>query len=193
LFNRYMPNAHVGAVCCDNTAGGRLVADLLLDAGHHHLAYIAGSENASTNRDREQGFDDRLRERGCDTWLREQGQYTYESGYAALARLVDQHVALDAVFCANDIMALGALDCARDSGIKIPDDLSIIGFDDIPQAGWSSYALTTIRQPVDQMIDATIAMLHAQLEARVTPPVVQLLPGVLIERRSARLAAKQIE
>ncbi len=190
LFNRYMPNAHVGAVCCDNVEGGRLVADLLLDAGHRHLAYIAGSEDASTNRDREQGLVVRLRERGHDAWLREQGQYTYESGYAALARLLDHPAPLDAVFCANDIMALGALDCARDRGVRIPDELSIIGFDDIPQAGWSAYVLTTIRQPVDQMIDAAIAMLHARLEAPQTPPVVTLLPGVLIERGSARLAPK---
>lgn len=187
LFNRYMPDVHVGAVCCDNLAGGRYVADLLLDAGHRHLAYIAGSENASTNRDREQGFGERLRERGCDTWLREQGQYTYESGYAALARLLDQQRPPDAVFCANDIMALGALDCARERGVRIPNDLSIIGFDDIPQAAWSAYALTTLRQPVGQMIDAAIAMLLAQIQAPATPPVVQLVPGVLVERRSARL------
>lgn len=192
LFNRYMPEAHVGAVCCDNVEGGRLVANLLLDAGHRHLAYVAGSEDASTNRDREKGFSDRLGERGQHTWLREQGHYTYESGYAALERLLARQEPLDAVFCANDIMALGALDCARDRGLHIPNDLSIIGFDDIPQAAWSAYALTTIRQPVNRMIDATIAMLLARLEAPGTRPVLQLVPGVLVERGSVRLPPTQL-
>lgn len=191
LFNRSMPGAQVGAVCCDNLAGGRLVADLLLNAGHRNLAYIAGSQNASTNREREQGFGDRLREHGQHSWLREQANYTHESGYDAMRRLLERDVPPDAVFCANDIMALGALDLVRERGIKIPETLSIIGFDDIPMAAWSSYALTTIRQPVNQMIDTTLTLLLARLDTPETPPVLKLIPGVLVERGSARLSPKE--
>lgn len=187
LFNRYMPGEQVSAVCCDNVEGGRLVANLLLDAGHKRMAYMAGSENSSTNRDREKGFTDRLFERGQTGLLREQGRYSYEAGYAAARTLLARHEPPDAIFCASDIMALGALDAAREQGVRVPHDLSIIGFDDIPMASWSAYGLTTIRQPVNQMIDATLAMLQQRLETPEAEPVMQLLPGTLIARTSARL------
>jgi DNA-binding LacI/PurR family transcriptional regulator len=188
LFNRYIPNAGVSAVCCDNVEGGRLVANLLLDGGHKRLAYIAGKSNTSTNIDREKGFTDRLRERGISEWLREQGEYTYESGYEATSRLLRSDVPPTAIFCANDIMALGALDAARAAcGKQVPEDVSIIGFDDIPTAGWPAYNLTTIRQPVNRMISATLDLLKERLEEPQAEPVLKLLPGVLVARGSARI------
>jgi DNA-binding LacI/PurR family transcriptional regulator len=85
LFNRYLTDDQVSIVCCDNADGGRQVADLLLDAGHTRLAYIAGSETSSTNRDRERGFTERLQSRGIDSWLREPARYSYEAGYVTWA------------------------------------------------------------------------------------------------------------
>jgi DNA-binding LacI/PurR family transcriptional regulator len=186
LFNRYVPNAGVSAVCCDNVEGGRLVANLLLNGGHKRLAYIAGKSNTSTNIDREKGFTDRLRERGITEWLREQGEYTYESGYEATCRLLRSDAPPSAIFCANDIMALGALDAARAAcGKRVPEDVSIIGFDDIPTANWPAYNLTTIRQPVNRMISATLDLLKERLEEPQVEPVLKLLPGVLVARGSA--------
>ena len=188
LFNRYVPGTNVSAVCCDNLAGGRLVADLLLDAGHRRLAYVAGKQNTSTNLDRQTGFAERLKERGCDDWLYEQGAYTYESGVEAARRLLQRPDRPDAIFCANDIMALGALDVARhEMHLAVPEALSIIGFDDIPAAGWSAYSLTTIRQPVNRMIDATLALIADQLKSPPTQPVVKLIPGYVVKRNSARI------
>lgn len=190
LFNRSVPGAPVNTVGCDNIAGGRLVADRLLAAGHRRFAYIAGSINSSTNRDRERGFSDQLRLHLHDVRLliREQAAYTYDAGCKAMARLLNRDDPPDAIFCGSDIIALGALDFARAQGIRVPDDLSIMGFDDIPMASWSSYALTTIRQPVDAMIAATLEIL---CDHRVTPdmePVTRLFPGALIERASVRVA-----
>lgn len=187
LFNRSMVGRRVSAVCCDNLEGGRLVADVLLDAGHTRPAYVSGSVNASTNRDRERGFAERLRERGLPLALREQGHYTYESGYAAAQRLLERDDPPDALFCANDITALGALDLARKRGVRVPDELSVIGFDDIPMAAWAAYDLTTIRQPVDAMIAATLAVLQARLDAPEAAPDIRLIPGALVARGSARL------
>ncbi len=187
LFNRYVPGAEMSAVSCDNVAGGRLVADLFLNAGHTRLAYIAGRKNTSTNLDREKGFGERLRERGCPDWLYEPGEYTYESGFAAAQRLLARNDPPDAIFCANDIMAMGALDAARELAIKIPDALSIIGFDDIPAAGWPAYRLTTIQQPVDQMIEATLEMLDARIKDPDLAPVHRWIPGALIKRCSAKI------
>ena len=187
LFNRYVPNAGVSAVCCDNVEGGRLVANLLLDGGHKRVAYIAGKHDTSTNIDREKGFTDRLRERGVTELLREPGEYTYESGYEATCRLLRRTTPPTAIFCANDIMALGALDAARSAcGMRVPEEVSIIGFDDIPAAAWPAYNLTTIRQPVNRMIAATLDLLKERLDNPQAEPVLKLLPGVLVARGSAR-------
>lgn len=188
LFNRYARGGTASAVSCDNLAGGRLVADLLIDADHKQLAYIAGKANTSTNLDRETGFAERLRERGYSGWLREQGEYTYESGYAAARRLIERDDRPDAIFCANDITALGALDAARDLGIRVPEQCSIMGFDDIPAAAWTGYALTTIRQPVNAMIDMSVRLLLERIEQPDAAPVTAFVPGKLIRRASARLA-----
>lgn len=187
LFNRYVPGTSAYAVCCDNVEGGRSIADLLLDAGHTTPAYVAGVTTTSTNQDRERGFFDRLRERGITDVQRVQGAYTYESGSAAARELLTGPQPPDALFCANDIMAIGAIDCARNLGLELPEDLSIIGFDDVPMANWSAYRLTTIRQPVNQMINATLDLLDALLLGDTTQPAVTLLPGSLIRRESARL------
>ncbi len=187
LFNRYVKGARAMTVVCDNVAGGRLVADALLDSGHQRLAYIAGRPEASTNVDREAGFMERLAERGYVGMLREQGYYTYESGYEACRRLLKLSNPPDGIFCANDITAMGALDAARDLGIKIPEQLSVIGFDDIPAAAWSAYSLTTVRQPVDQMIETSIALLLESIEQPNWKAAARVIPGELVRRGSARL------
>ncbi len=186
LFNRTVSAPNVSAVCADNVAGGRLAADVLLDSGHRNPAFIAGIQDTSTSQDRERGFRERLRERGVMRWLRQQGSYTYESGYAAAQALLDQPQPPDALFCANDIMALGAVDALRARGVRVPDEVSVIGFDNIPMAGWGAYQLTTISQEVDQMIERTIALMLERIEAPDRPARVELVPGRLIVRASVR-------
>lgn len=161
LVNRYNTNAKINVVRCDSIAGGRLVADAFLDAGHKRLAYIAGDEASSTNRDREIGFVDRLNERGSNLVYRESaGAYMYEPGYEAAKRLLMRDDPPDGIFCANDLIAMGALDAARwELGIKVPEELSVIGFDDIASAAWPGYCLTTVKQPVRQLVENTIQVL----------------------------------
>ncbi|MCW5860867.1 MAG: substrate-binding domain-containing protein, partial [Caldilineales bacterium] len=190
LFNRYVLGAQVDAVCTDNVEAGRLAANLLLDAGHHRLAFIEGKVNASTNIDRKKGFLDRLRERGYTDVLVAPGDYSYESGFAAAKRLLGRDDRPDAIFCASDSEALGALDAARyECGLSVPDDVSILGFDDIPAAAWPSYSLTTIRTPVNRMVNATIDLVLSRLEKPASSPTTLLLPGALVVRTSARLPA----
>ena len=187
LFNRYALSSSVNAVCCDGVKGGRMVADALLDAGHQRLAYIAGEPGSSTNRDRERGFTGRLQERGTTLPWREQGDYGYESGYAAAQRLLARDDPPDAIFCANDLMAMGALDQARHMGVRVPAELSIIGFDDVPMAGWPGYSLTTVRQPVERMVDSTIQVLLNAIENPETETIVKMIPPTLTVRSSARI------
>ncbi|MDX2163368.1 MAG: LacI family DNA-binding transcriptional regulator [bacterium] len=186
LFNRVVTDANVCSVCADNLAGGRMAADVLLDSGHERLAFIAGIENTSTSQDRERGFASQLRARGVERWLRREGRYTYESGYAAAQSLLEAAAPPDAIFCANDIMALGAIDGLRAHGARVPDDVSVIGFDDIPMAAWGAYNLTTISQEVDPMIQQTISLMLERIEAPAEPCRTVQVPGQLIVRSSVR-------
>lgn len=184
LFNRYVLGANVNAVCCDNVEAGRTAANVLVDAGHRKFALIEGKSGTSTTADRKKGYIDRLRERGHIDIASEGDDHTYEAGFQAALKLLDCDDPPDAIFCSSDNAALGAMDAARyELGISIPDELSIIGFDDIPAAAWPSYSLTTIRTPVNHMIDATLDVLLDPQDGAVF----KLIPGTLITRNSARL------
>jgi DNA-binding LacI/PurR family transcriptional regulator len=184
LFSRSIEGQYVSAVTGDNVAAGAMVADFLLDFGHQRLGYIAGDPNSSTNHDREQGFTTRLWERGAARPLREAAeQLTYEAGRATVHRLLDRPSAPDAVFCASDIIALGAIDGARESGCRVPEDLSIVGFDDIPMARWNAYDLTTVRLPVDEMVEETVRLATAP-STGLQDPVTKLFAGTLVQRGS---------
>ncbi len=187
LLNRPEADTSANAVCSDNVAGGRLIADILLDAKHQRLAFMGGVGVTSTNVMRQKGFTDRLQERGYSGLLTDHGEYTYDSGYEAGLRLLDRDDPPDGIFCAADIMAIGAMDAARFGlGIKVPNEVSIIGYDDIPMASWPTYDLTTIHQSVTEMVETTIQMLTPQDGGIITGQTI-LLSGEFIRRGSARL------
>ena len=188
LFNRYVSDGRTHVVSCDNYEGGRLVADALLDAGHTRLAYIAGEESSSTNRDREIGFISRLKERGHNLALRESaGDYSYELGYEAVNRLLQSNSPPDAIFCANDLIAMGAIDLARYKfNIKVPEQLSVIGFDDIPSAAWLSYEITTVRQPFGKLVESTIQILMEAINTPTSEVMMKMISPTLIWRNSVR-------
>jgi len=192
LFNRYASDTYTNVVRCDNVEGGRMVADAFLDSGCQRLAFIAGEEASSTNRDRESGFVNRLQERGYSLSFRESaGDYSYELGFEAAQRLLQRDDPPDAIFCANDLIAMGALDLARCKlDIKIPDELSIIGFDDIPSAAWPGYDLTTVRQPVKPLVEYTLQVLLDAIRTPETETVEKVIAPTLIQRKSARLTAE---
>jgi DNA-binding LacI/PurR family transcriptional regulator len=186
LFNRAVNDPNVSAVCADNVAGGRLAVDVLLDSNHQRLAFIAGVQDTSTSQDRERGFASRLKERGYTSWQRGQGHYTYESGYEAASTLLTEETPPDALFCANDIMAIGAIDAIRAYGLSVPNDVSVMGFDDIPMAAWGAYKLTTISQEVDAMIAKTIDLMLEKIESPESPSRIEQVAGKLVIRSSVR-------
>lgn len=193
LFNRYMCSEGIPStsITCDNVEGGRVVAEALINAGHRKLAYVSGRPDTSTNRDRMKGFSSLADERGCGPCIVEPaGTYSYEAGYKAALRLMRTQRDIDGVFCANDIIALGFLDAVRhELGLKIPGDLSIIGFDDIAAASWPAYDLTTIRQPVERMIDVLVSVINrAEPQDRDRKDHLRRIPGELVVRSSARLS-----
>lgn len=188
LFNRLVETAEVNAVVCDNLGGGRSVADLLYRAGHRRFAYITGIENTSTNVDRQRGYCERLAELGETDVIIEPGDYSYQGGREAAKRLMLRSNPPDAIFCANDITALGALDAIRrELGLRVPEDVSVVGFDDIPAAQWPAYDLTTVRQRINRMVERSLDILASRLDNPAASAETHAEPGMLIVRGTTRL------
>ncbi|MEO8249606.1 MAG: LacI family DNA-binding transcriptional regulator [Burkholderiales bacterium] len=194
LFNRVpdlsvLERSGTSSVTSDNRRGGQLVAELLLERGHRRIAFIAGLENSSTNLERERGFVDGLRERGARVCARAVGHYDFEQAQRAARDLFAARDKPDAVFVANDHMAIAVMDVLRiELGLRVPQDVSVVGFDDVPQAAWGSYALTTVVQDVEKMVAATVDLLHEQINGDVSPRNV-ILPCRIVERSSVRASA----
>ncbi|RVT85706.1 LacI family DNA-binding transcriptional regulator [Rhodobacteraceae bacterium CCMM004] len=188
LFNRRQDDPATASVTSDNRAGGRMAAEVLLAGGHARIAYVAGWEGASTQRDRETGFRAGLAAAGRGLHARAVGDFHAGRAAEATRTLMDRPDPPDAIFVANDHMAIAVMDVLRgELGLSVPDDVSVVGYDDIPPAAWGGYALTTVRQPAAAMIDATVETLLAQIEGPGGAPQHITLPAELILRRSARI------
>lgn len=160
LFNRVVPLEEVHAVASDNVAGGRMAAQALIEAGCRKIAYIAGLEDASTQIEREQGLIARLQEAGLSLFARASGDYSYQGACNAARTLFGGKNRPDGVFVANDHMALAVMDTLRSElNLRVPEDVAVIGFDNVPQSAWPAYALTTIEQDATGMVDATVEVL----------------------------------
>ena len=186
LFNRYVPGLKVAAVCCDNIAAGRTVADYLSSAGHVRPAFVSGENDVTTTLDRARGFSARLGELGIDLYADEiGGDFTYAAGYDAARRLINHRPAPDCIFFASDIMAIGGIEAIRAAGLRVPEDISVVGFDDIVAAKWPAYELTTIRQPIAEMVDIAAEILSLDTSKSQRPfHKTRLLQGSLVERKS---------
>ena len=190
LYNRVAPTQFACSVGCDHVNANRDIADRLYRSGHRNFAFISGNEGAPVSLQRQRGFIGRLQELGITDVTTVAGDFGYESGHAALIELVRQERPLSAVVCANDGMALGAMDAARfDCGLRVPEDISIVGFDDVSSARRPPYKLTTVRQPVEDMARNVVQLLVERIDNPQLAPHVLLLPGELMLRSSARIAA----
>lgn len=189
FFNRLSADGLGFGISCDNIAGGRHAADFLIDTGHRHLLYVSAFPGASTNIERQEGFCDRAVERGIVMpKVIEAGFFSYEAGYAAGLEMARTDGRIDGVFCANDILAIGFIEGVQERlGLRVPDDLSVIGFDDITMAGWPSHKLTTIAQPLEEMMEATVSLAtELARDPNITARINRIPPGQLIERNTTR-------
>jgi LacI family transcriptional regulator len=160
LINRVVEGLDCDQVTSSNRAGGAAVAEYLASHGKTRIAFIGGAENASTSRDRGEGFLSRLAELGhiVPAGLRLTGSFTHQTGAEAAGKLLDLAVPPDAVFCANDFIAFGALDAIRGRG-GAGNAPWVVGYDDVEMASWPSLDLTTVRQPSRDMARAGARML----------------------------------
>lgn len=154
LVNRYTVDNSVDRVIIDTAKGARLAAEHLLALGHEKFAIVAGIDQTSTNRDMLRGFVERLNSAGVppsQTWVRS-GNFTYRSGYEAGQELFAGGARpVTGVFAMSDASAIGVMNAASEHGLRVPEDLSVVGFDDIAMAEWPMIRLTTVA-PVDRTL-----------------------------------------
>lgn len=156
----------------DQVAGARLATGCLADAGHTRIAHLAGPADWLEAEARQVGFAQELAERGMAQGPVVAGDWTARSGYDAAAAISASGAT--AVFSANDQMALGLLGGLRELGIRVPDDISVVGFDDVPDAAYYAPALTTVRQDFAELARLAVARL-VDAEADAVEPVAPVL------------------
>ncbi|WP_159014740.1 LacI family DNA-binding transcriptional regulator [Acidisoma sp. S159] len=185
LFNSRLRNTWVNSVNSDNVAGGRDVASLFIRKGATRFGFIAGRKGNMSSEDRLAGFVGRLVEEGISDLVIEYGNYSFEGGSQAMRKLLARDRRPNAIFCANDLMAIGALEIARSEfKIDVPASLLIAGFDDIPSASWPSINLTSIRPNGDRMVSEALDILEGSLSSPGEGGLLKIVPVHIIERLS---------
>lgn len=191
LFNRTQDDKRLSAVTSDNILGGQKVAEFLIATGHSKIGYISGWEGASTQRDREKGFKDELIRNQLSIFSREVGNFNSDEARQAARRMFTGEEIPDAVFVANDDMAFAVMDVIRfELDLKIPEDVSVIGYDDVPIASWPAYNLTTVRQPANRMVAEAVSILMDSIENKTNEPRRIEIDGPLIIRGSTKITDK---
>jgi DNA-binding LacI/PurR family transcriptional regulator len=180
IVGRPPDGAPIASVDTDNRAGGRIATEHLLARGTC-VATIAGPGDMGVSADRLAGYRDAL---GRRPELVAHGDFTLESGRTAMQALLDRDAALDGVFAASDEMALGALAALAAAGRRVPDDVAVVGFDDLELAARATPPLTTMRQPWDGLAHALVDLIRAQIGGDRAPRRVVLAP-TLVRRASA--------
>ena len=171
----------VDNVCCRNARGMRLAGEMLIRKGRRRFAFIGGPEDFYSSAERRAGLLEALKANGLALVAEARGDYTVESGQDLAERLLQRH-AVDALLCANDAAAIGALTAARQLGLDVPGDLSLVGFDDISLAKWQAYNLTTVRNPIDESVNRIIELLQSRLETPAKPSETVFVDPFLVLR-----------
>lgn len=202
-FNLNIPLVQVGrtekginsdSVVSDNEGGGRLAAETLFNSGAKRIAYLSGDKNTSTNKEREKGFCQRIQELTGALPDVYEATFSYQAGVDATRRLLASNNRPDALFCANDMIALGAIDAAkRYSDLALPEQLQIIGFDDIPQAGWLNYQLSTIKQDVNAIVKSSVSLLIKRIDDVEYHISTISVPVKLVQRNTSKVQHESSE
>ncbi|WP_259339153.1 LacI family DNA-binding transcriptional regulator [Staphylococcus xylosus] len=158
LFNREDDSSQCNSVSSDNIYASKSIAKYYFEKGFKKILYISGETNTSTNRDRFYGFNEFFKHYNIKIDVIE-GDFTFETAYQKTLAYLKKGDLPNGIFGANDITALGALEATKELSFNVPDDIEIIGFDDIKMASWPNNQLTTWSQPINQMVEETIKIL----------------------------------
>ncbi len=187
FLNRYVGGVAADRAVADNRGGAAAVADLLLRLGHRDIGLIMGPTNASTSKEREYGFRERSSAAGVEIPPARvvHGGYRHDDGVQGFAQISRGRRPPTAVFCVNDFVAVGAYNAVLAAGLRVPEDLAIVGFDDVSMASWPAFELTTVNVPVAEMATAATQFLITRLRGGGPErPRHQVFPTSLVLRHS---------
>ncbi|HET9970738.1 MAG TPA: LacI family DNA-binding transcriptional regulator [Streptosporangiaceae bacterium] len=177
--------ASVTSVAIDNAAGAAAATRYLLGLGHRTVYHVAGPANCLDAKERVDGWRQALSEAGAAEPAALEGDWSSSSGYALGTRLADEP-GLTAVFCGNDTMALGVIRALAERGLRVPEDVSIIGFDDVPEAGYYRPPLTTVRQDFGEVGRRALGTLVDRMSGAIPAgPRVRVAPELIVRASAA--------
>ena len=185
-FGRHSTSPQVHVVGIDNVECGRIAARELMSRGYTHVAFLGGPQAATSTQDRFKGFSEEL---GLNPGIRMTHSfadaYSFKAGRAEMIRLLQGQTA-QAYFCGDDVLSIGALSALKDAGRRVPEDVGILGLNDMQMAGWENINLTTIRQPIRQIIGSSVELMVAMLDEPDRYPEARLFPCNVVERGTLR-------
>ena len=185
-FGRYSSAPSVHVVGIDNVECGRIAARTLVDRGYTHIGFMGGPKAATSTQDRQVGFVQELQNYThirCNVSYAD--AYSFDAGRREMMRLAVKNPA-QAYFCGDDVLSIGALSALRDSGLSVPHDVGLIGLNDMEMAGWENINLTTVHQPIKQIINSSVELIVAMLKEPDRYPEARLFPCRVVERGTLR-------
>ena len=181
------PGPEVSSVGATNWSGGLAATNHLIELGHERIAIITGPPALLCSRARVDGYRGALERAGLsiDEELVRPGDFRVKAGYEQAKALFALRDRPTAIFAGNDLAALGVLRAARDARLRVPDEVSVVGFDDIPLAAWSTPALTTVRQPLSEMAAVAVDILLESAESGAQKRRVELATDLVVRESTA--------
>lgn len=181
-FGRYSATPQTHVVGIDNVACGRMAAQTLIARGYRNIAFMGGPESATSTQDRLAGFVEEVSRHADVTWRHSfAAGYSFDAGRHEMLRLLDGAPA-EAYFCGDDVLSVGALSAICDKGLSVPEDIGILGLNDMEMARWQNIDLTTIRQPIREIVNASIELVVAMLDDPSRVPEARIFPCAVVER-----------
>lgn len=186
-FGRLSSTPEVHVVGIDNVECGRMAARTLLARGYTKLAFLGGPKKATSTQDRYKGFMEEL-------WGRDDIQvtstyadaYSFEAGRKEMLRLLSEGQTAEAFFCGDDVLSIGALSAVAERGLSVPDDIGLIGLNDMEMSGWQNINLTTIQQPIRHIVNSSIDLMITMLGDHDRYPEARIFPCSIVERGTLR-------
>jgi len=185
-FGKFSASPHVHIVGIDNQQSGRMAARCLIEKGYKKIGFMGGPQSATSTQDRLAGFlEEAAKNPEVEVSFSYAEAYSFDAGRKEMLQLVQNNPA-EAYFCGDDVLSLGALSAIETAGLSVPDDIGIIGLNDMEMAGWESFNLTTIHQPVKQIISSSIELIVSMLDEPDRYPETRLFPCHIVERGTLR-------
>lgn len=189
-FGRFSGRPQVHVVGIDNVEAGRMAASTLAARGYRKVTFLAGPESATTTQDRLQGFREEMAlHPEIETDVAFGAAYSFVAGRTIMLELITAPMA-EAYFCGDDVLSIGALSALRENGIRVPEDIGIIGVNDMEMSSWELINLTTIRQPIRPMIRSAVDLMASILYDEDAVPEARLFSCEIVERGTLRPCPK---